>query len=343
MTKGQENQSAKPAAQQAPAHQQPPAQPTQAYQPPPMPAEPNYPPPPAQIQRGGEVSAIAQAEMEKAAVQARYMVALSRPRDWDTVRARLLKECHRPGFAEVARYRKPIGQGVEGLSIRFVEAALRCVTNVLVESHVIFDDEEKRQIRVSVTDLESNITYPTDIMIAKTVERSKVPQGETPLAVRTGSKGQTVYILRATEDDLLNKQNAQVSKAIRTNGLRIIPGDIQDEAENVVLDTLRNRAAQDPDAEKKRVIDAFARLNIYPDALKDYIGHPVEQLNAKEILELRALYTAIKDGEATWAAAMEVKNKSREIRPPQEKQPTTGSAGGTGGTQAQPEGANGAN
>lgn len=340
MTKGQENQSAKPAAQQRPAevHQQ--QQQAPAYQPPPMPAEPNYPPPPAPVQRGGEVSAIAQAEMEKAAVQARYMVALSRPRDWDTVRARLLKECHRPGFAEVARYRKPIGQGVEGLSIRFVEAALRCVTNVLVESHVIFDDEEKRQIRVSVTDLESNITYPTDIMISKTVERSKVPQGETPLGVRTGSKGQTVFILRATEDDLLNKQNAQVSKAIRTNGLRIIPGDIQDEAENVVLDTLRNRAAQDPDAEKKRVIDAFARLNIYPDALKDYIGHPVEQLNAKEILELRALYTAIKDGEATWTAAMDAKNKSREIRPPQEKAQPAAAAQAQAKVQ---EGASGAN
>lgn len=280
--------------------------------------------------RAGELAAIAQGEQARAAIQSRYQVALARPRDWDTVRARLMKECARPGFAEVARYHKPIGKGVEGLSIRFAEAALRCMTNVLIESQVIYDDADKRQIRVSVTDLEANITYPIDVMVTKTVERSSIPAGETALSVRTNSKGQKTYTLRATEDDLLNKQNAQVSKAIRTSGLRLIPGDIQDEAEAAILATLRNRDKSDPDAAKKRVLDSFARLNIFPDAIKEYLGHPVEQVTPKELETLRALYTAMKDGEASWAEAMEKAASSRAIKTPQAKAAPAekGAAGG---------------
>lgn len=264
----------------------------------------------------GETAALAQAEQAKAAVQARYVMAMRNPRDWDTVRVRLQKECRRPGFAEVARYHKPIGKGVEGLSIRFAEAAVRCMTNILVESHVVYDDPEKRQIRVSVTDLEANVTYPIDVVITKTVERRKVPEGETALSVRVNSRNEATYTVRATEDDILNKQNAQVSKAIRTAALRILPGDIADECEQIVMDTLKKRDSADPDAAKKKILDAFATLNIMPSEIKTYLGHPVEQLTQTEIEELRALYNAIKDGEATWAAAMEGRGaKTGELKP----------------------------
>ena len=100
------------------------------------------------------------AAQAKAVVEARYVMALRRPRQWDQVRQDLLKECKRPSFAnnKSAYYRKPIGDGVEGLGIRFVEVALRCMTNVLVETTMIFEDESKEIHRVSVTDLESNLT-----------------------------------------------------------------------------------------------------------------------------------------------------------------------------------------
>ena len=70
-----------------------------------------------------ETTAGALAAQAKAAVEARYIMAMQRPRDWDQVRLSLLKECDRTNFAEVAIYRKPVGQGIEGPSIRFAEAA----------------------------------------------------------------------------------------------------------------------------------------------------------------------------------------------------------------------------
>jgi len=58
------------------------------------------------------------AAQAKAVVEARYVMALRRPRQWDQVRQDLLKECKRPSFAnnKSAYYRKPIGDGVEGLA-----------------------------------------------------------------------------------------------------------------------------------------------------------------------------------------------------------------------------------
>lgn len=247
-----------------------------------------------------ETAASAVAAQATAIVQARQIMALKRPRDWDEVRSRLLKECKRPGFADVARYRKPIGKGVEGPSIRFAEAAIRCMTNVVASTTTVFDDAQKRIVRVSVTDLESNVPYETDVVIEKTVERSKLSDGQTPLSVRVNSSGKKTYLVAATEDDLLNKQNALISKALRTNGLRLLPGDIFDDCMQQVFRTMDDRDAQDPDAARKKLVDAFAEVGVMPSSLKEYLGHDIATVGPAELKELRGVYTSVRDGEATW-------------------------------------------
>src|SRR5882672_918375 len=122
-------------------------------------------PRPTAIATTNETSADVLAAQAKATIEARYLVAMKKPRDLDTVRERLLKECKRPGFAKVARYNKPIGKGVQGPSIRFAEAAIRCMTNISVDSAAIYDDPEKRIIRVTVVDFESNVPWSQDITV----------------------------------------------------------------------------------------------------------------------------------------------------------------------------------
>lgn len=257
------------------------------------------------ITRANETSVAAVAAQAKAQVEARYIIALQRPRDFDTVRTRLLKECQRPGFADVARYAKPVGNNkIEGPSIRFAEAALRCMGNVLPESMILWDSEDKRVLRVSATDLEANLTYSTDVVVEKTVERSHLKQGQQALGQRTNSYGKPVYIVRATEEDLLNKQNAQVSKALRTQALRLLPGDILEECMEQVLKTQNNRDAQDPDAAKKKLLDAFAKIGVMPNQVAEYLGHATEAVVPVELAELRAVYSAISEGETTWQAVM---------------------------------------
>ena len=86
---------------------------------------------PMSAMSASENAAIAMAAKQKAVVEARYKMALARPRDIDKVRQNMLKDAKRPNFAAVAIYHKPIGKGVEGPSIRFVEAAIRNMTTIL--------------------------------------------------------------------------------------------------------------------------------------------------------------------------------------------------------------------
>lgn len=257
-----------------------------------------------EITTTGETSSTALAEQARATVEARIIVAKKYPRDLDEVRSRVLKECRRPGFAKVAIYHKPIGKGVEGLSIRFAEAAMRYMGNLDTSAITIWDDPHKRIMRVEVKDLESNNSFSTEVSIEKTVERSKVPEGVTPLSARQNSQGRMTYLIPATEDDLLNKQNALLSKAIRTNGLRHVPGDIQDECKVLIKKIQQDDDARDPDAARKALTDAFSELGVMPSALKEYLGHDFASASPGETQELRGVYVAIRDGEATWADAI---------------------------------------
>ncbi|HEP6426936.1 TPA: hypothetical protein VDB83_001207 [Burkholderia cenocepacia] len=260
-----------------------------------------------------ETASTAVAAQSKAMVEARYIMAMQRPRNWDQVRQNLITECKRPSFAhnKSAYYRKPIGKGVEGLGIRFVEVALRCMTNVLVETTMIFEDDVKEVHRVSVTDLESNLTYPLDVRVSKTVERSKPMDDGSYISVRTNSYNKLTYTVPANDDDLLNKRAAQISKAIRTLGLRIIPGDLQDEAEEIIKMVRHDENAKDPDRARKKMVDAFGSLGVKASDLVEYLGHPLDTCSPQEMADMFALYGAIKDGEATWKQVME--NKAEQV------------------------------
>lgn len=256
-----------------------------------------------------ETASSAIAAQSKAMVESRYIMAMRNPRNWDQVRQDLIRECERPAFAhnKSTYYKKPIGNGVEGLGIRFVEVALRCMKNVLIETTMIFEDDQKEIHRVSVTDLESNITYPLDVRVSKTVERSKPLDDGSYISVRMNSQNKKVFTIPANDDDLLNKRGAMISKAVRTLGLRIIPGDLCDEAETIIKKIRLDNAAQDPNAERKRIVDAFADIGVRAVDLVAYLGHQIEQCSPTQLVDLRGIYGAIKDGEATWKTVMENK------------------------------------
>ncbi len=263
-----------------------------------------------------ETASTAIAAQSKAMVESRYIMAMRNPRNWDAVRQDLIKECRRPSFAnnKSAYYIKPIGNGVEGLGIRFVEVALRCMKNVLVETTMIFEDEFKEVHRVSVTDLEANITYPLDVRVSKTVERSKPNSDGSYMSVRKNSYGKDVFTVLGTDDDILNKRGALISKAIRTIGLRIIPGDLCDEAEEIIKHIRLDEAAKDPDAERRKIVDAFAAIGVTATDLTSYLGHDLGKCSPAQIVTLRGIYGAIKDGEASWQSV--IQNKDDQNKPP---------------------------
>jgi hypothetical protein len=147
------------------------------------------------------------------------------------------------------------------------------------------------------------------VTIAKTVERRHLKKGQQCIGQRTNSFGDTVYIVPATDDDILNKQGALVSKALRTCILRIIPGNLQDEAYDICNEILRNDAAKDPDAARNAMCDSFAELNIQPVMLEEWLGHALAIATPVEIEQLRRTYVAIRDGEATWPEVLSARTE----------------------------------
>ncbi len=253
-------------------------------------------------------SAFAVAVQYRALVEAKYVLALKKPRDLEEVRQKMIKECRRPRFAESAKYRKPIGNMVEGPSIRFAEMAIRCMGNIISQTLCVLDDDKKRIIKVIVTDIEQNIEHSVDVTINKTIERKSKKLGDIVLGERLNSKGEKVYVLQSTEDELLIKQNALISKSLRTLGLRLVPGDIVDECMEIVDNVIKNNIQDDPDA-KRKIFDSFYEIGVSADDLKSYIGHD-SNLSPKELKNLRQIYVAIKDGEATWSEVMSSKDNS---------------------------------
>jgi hypothetical protein len=278
-----------------------------------------------------ETATAAAAAQAKALVEARFIVALRRPRDFDVARERLLKDCRRPSFAAGARYVKPIGKDKNkwptGPSIRFAEAAIRAMTNIAVDTMSVYDDREKRIVRVTVTDLEANATYSLDVTVTKAVERKFIKDGDVVLRSRKNSYGDDVHLIEATDDDILNKQAALISKAIRTLGLRLIPGDLIDECMDIVVQTQRNEDARDPDAARRSLFDGFADLGVGAESLKALLGHNGETLTPAERDTLKGIYRAVRDGETTWREVMEAQGgddrKPGTITMPQPKPKAT--------------------
>jgi hypothetical protein len=246
-------------------------------------------------------------------INARWMIAMHRPRQLMDVRQDMLKECSRPKFAASAIYAVPRGKTmIRGLSIRFAEAVMKAMGNMGAEAQTLYDSEEERTVRVTVTDFEGNTAWSRDLTIKKTKEIRFLKSGQKPLRQRANSFGDTVYIVEATDDDVTVKEAAQISKASRTGILRLVPAWLLSECQERCEQTMANKAAIDPDAERRKVFDAFSGLNVKPSWLSEWLGHPLDQATPAEIVLLQQLYRAIRDGETTPDDAMKARKAQAE-------------------------------
>lgn len=251
-------------------------------------------------------SIVAAAEAVKARIQSMYLMAYHNPRNPDQARDSILRACKRTAFAEKVEFSKPVGgRSIKGPSVRFAETALKEWGNVLTETQIIYEDDMTRRSKVFCTDLQTNVTYSKEIVVTKTVERKKPTEDREVLATRTNIKGEKVYIVRATEDEMQNKESALISKAFRNEGLRLIPTDIVEEALDTARQTLKSRDEKDPDASKRQMLDAFSSIGVRPKEIEAYLKHSLDSIVPAELSTLRAMYRAIKDGEATWKEYME--------------------------------------
>lgn len=276
-----------------------------------------------------ETSSTAVAARAKAAVEARYLMALQQPRNVDLARQRLMLRCESPFFAGVAEYSKPIGgKKVTGASIRLMEEIARQYGNIDVQSTITFDDPERRIINVTAIDLESNYASSQDIILQKTVERRFPKATDTVLRSRLNSRGEMVHVIEADEDAFIVKQNAMISKTRREMIRAVVPGDLTEEALEHTRQTRKNADAKDPAGARKAVADSFFRLGVMANQLTDYLDRQnLEAVTDAELEVLRQIYTAIREGETTWKEVMDDKKPSAQVGDTVEKPAGKGTAG----------------
>jgi len=266
-----------------------------------------------------------------ARIQSAYMVALQRPRQVEVIRQDVLKECKRPSFcapddtkngSSLAIYRVPRGSvkkadgswesnNIQGPTIRFAEMLLRAWKYLSIEVNPMGEDDHQRLLQVICTDYQSCNFTSEIVTVPKTVERKKTKPMDEIISQRTNSYGDPLYIVKATDDELAMRTNALVSKARRNLILQAVPGWLIEEAIDQVRETARTKDAQDPDAAKRKLYDAFGALGVTAAQLDEYLGH-TNALSPAELEDLRGYYSGIREGFTTWSAVIAAKEETKD-------------------------------
>lgn len=276
--------------------------------------------PPSSEHKYQEQSTSLMMQRATAEIQSRYAIAVKFPRDIDVARQAMLKECQRPSFcmpdpsknnSSVAIYRVPrAGTSIEGVTVRFAEMCLRSYKNIGIDVTPLGGDSRELHYLVSCTDYETNNVLTEMVSVPVTIERKFVKDGDQVVGNRQNSKGELLYLIIGTDDDIAMKRNARISKARRNLIMQHIPGWLVEECVQQVRATCRKKDAEDPDAAKRTLYDAFGQVGVSAEQLSQVVGSG--QLNPAQLEELRGYYAAIKEGQASWQEIVESRESEDE-------------------------------
>ena len=237
------------------------------------------------------VSSAGAESRETAALQAAYVMADRNRRDEVRAFDKIFRSCERATFARKAVYSFPRGREmVTGLSVHFAREAGRCWGNLRFGFEVVESGRFEAKLRAMALDLETNAAD-----IAETVVRF--------VQIRRDKKtGQPFQVEIEDERDRLELVNRIGAKLVRNCILHILPEDCIERA----LEVCKNTAALDAKGELKESREqtitklvAHARANdVTVDDLERRIGHPMADITADDLTELRANFQAMKEGVA---------------------------------------------
>src|SRR6185503_13878085 len=231
----------------------------------------------------GELAPTATMAEKQFEVQSAIAIAKRFPRNEDTAFAKLMRSCQRTGFAAEGRYRFPRGKVkdeatgrwvpnyVEGPSVNTARESARVWENIRYGIEVIRDDEDTRQIRGWAWDVETNVKVTAEDEFKKLIQR-KVDQG-----------GQWVTAwVKPDERDLRELTNRRGAILERNCILKLMPRDLIEDAMAQIRETLSKDATADPESARKKLILGFAKLNVTPEMLEEYLGHKLAECSPQE-------------------------------------------------------------
>jgi len=182
---------------------------------------------------------------------------------------------------------------------------------------VTYEDELLRIVRIGVTDLERNIPRSREVSFGRVTEKRgrhnkkkdawEPPDGREVISQRINTRGEPVYLVRATEDEMRSKVNSEESKTQRDFILRLCPRDILDDCEDQYRKVTESEIKKDPLAALKRLLDRFAEYGIRPSDLETYIGRTSKLFTTEDLQDLTELGAGIRDGQVTFQEALRIR------------------------------------
>lgn len=214
-------------------------------------------------------------------VQVAMLAAKRFPRDELAAMDRIKKAAQRTSLAEVAIYSYPRGgQNVTGPSIRMAEAIAQNWGNM--ESGVI--ELERREgaseMMAYAWDLETN-TRNTKTFTVR--HRRDTKQGGKDLT---------------DERDIYEIGANQGARRVRSCILAVVPGDVVEMAIQEARKTLADEDTRPVNEILKGLLKAFKEIDVTKEMLEKYMDKPVADLLKEEMVDLRGVYKAIKDGQS---------------------------------------------
>lgn len=212
-------------------------------------------------------------------VQVAMLAAKKFPRDELLAIDRIKKSCQRMSLAEVAIYSYPRGgQNVTGPSIRLAESIAQNWGNMDFGVLELERRENSSEMMAYAWDLETN-TRSTKTF---TVRHKR--------DTRQGSKDLT------DERDIYEMTANQGSRRVRSCILAVVPGDV---VELAITESRRTLAEGDtrPVTEiLKEMLKAFKDIDVSQEMIEKYMNKKAADLLKEDLIDLRGIYKAIKDG-----------------------------------------------
>lgn len=238
-------------------------------------------------------------------IKGKMFLARQFPRDPEQSLQNVLMECQRPKLAEAAQYEYPKGDSVvTGPSIRLVEVLARHWGNIDSGVAEIDTHSDHTVVKAYAWDLENNVSDEKTFTVQH---------------VRTTKRGS--YKL-TDERDIYEMVANKAARRKRSCLLAVMPGWYVEAALDACNETLRNSITNGKTIEEVReaVVTAFAEFGVSPDNIAAKLSRPIDNLDPNDIVKLRHLYAAIKDGFVKAQDAFDLSAPTPEDLPSEEEE-----------------------
>ena len=222
-----------------------------------------------------------QESKELSEIKGKMFLARQFPRDPDWALSEVMRECERKELAEAATYEFPRGDSVvKGPSIRLVEVLARHWGNIDSGITEVATQDGETTIKCFAWDLQTNVSDEKTFTVKH--ERS------TKKATYKLTDERDIY-------EMVANKGARRKRACL---LAVMPGWYVDAALAACEKTLAASITDGKSMEDviSGVVSAFGEFGISPDQISAKLGKEIDKLSKNDVVKLRHLYSAIKDG-----------------------------------------------